>query len=467
VVKAWVAGFAAALVLLVGDATGSAFAKQDVLIPMDDGVSIAATLSTPEGAPPAAGWPAIVFMHGLAQNRQIAEAIAEGYGFVGQSYAVLTFDARGHGESGGLIGIDGPREIADVKAIFAWLAARPDVADSKIGAWGISYGGGAALNSLAAGVPWAAVEVAETWTDLYSALVPNGLPKSGVIGVFLASLPQAKLDPSVLAVREAAFTGTNPGLLRSWATARSSLSRLRGKRTPVFFMQGRRDFAFGLDQATRAYALLAGPKRLWIGNHGHAPSTFPAADTTKMLADGKRWFDRFLRGVQNGIDKQPPVVVAVEGKAVTRSYAGPPRAREAEPLVFLRRSVRITPAQKWSVSAGAAPGEIYGSPGVGVTATATGGWSRLVAVLSARTPDGREIVVSAGGVPTRPGKRTYAIGMIDQATVIPRGSRLVLTLADSSLAQNPANLLYLKLPTPAGARLTVNRVALTYGYLRG
>ena len=52
--------------LFVGEATGSALSKQDVSIPMDDGVSIAATLYLPDGAAPAGGWPAIVFLHGFA-----------------------------------------------------------------------------------------------------------------------------------------------------------------------------------------------------------------------------------------------------------------------------------------------------------------------------------------------------------------------------------------------------------------
>ena len=51
---------------------------------MDDGVSIAATLYVPDGAPPAGGWPAIVFLHGLAGNRQQMNALVEGYGFTGQ-----------------------------------------------------------------------------------------------------------------------------------------------------------------------------------------------------------------------------------------------------------------------------------------------------------------------------------------------------------------------------------------------
>ena len=94
-------------------------------------------------------------------------------------------------------------------------------------------------------------------------------------------------------------------------------------------MQGRRDFAFGLDQATRAYTRLAGPKRLWIGNHGHAPSTFPTVDSQKMLAEGKLWFDRFLRGVETALDDKPRVVIATERQGddadVRAAPAGPPR----------------------------------------------------------------------------------------------------------------------------------------------
>ena len=84
-VKVWLAALAGALAFLVGDASGSPAAKLDVSIPMDDGVSIAATLYLPNGSPPAGGWPAIVFLHGLAGNRQQMNALVEGYGFTGGS----------------------------------------------------------------------------------------------------------------------------------------------------------------------------------------------------------------------------------------------------------------------------------------------------------------------------------------------------------------------------------------------
>jgi hypothetical protein len=63
--------------------------------------------------------------------------------------------------------------------------------------------------------------------------------------------------------------------------------------------------------------------------------------------------------------------------------------------------------------------------------------------------------VGGGGVPTRAGSRTYRISLSDQATFLPKGSQLTLTIGSSSLAQNPANLLYLDLPFPSTARLAV------------
>jgi len=455
--KAWTAAVAAALALvLVGGASPApTFTSQDLTIRMDDGVSIAATLFEPTGTAPSAGWPAVILMHGLGGDRSSMNALAGAMGLVGDQYAVLTFDARGHGASGGLIGIDGQREIKDVGEVFHWLDTRPEIDGAKIGAFGLSYGGGAALNSLVAGIPWAAVEAAETWTDLYSALVPGGLPKSGIIAGFLAGLAPGKLDPTLESIREDAFTNTNQAAVRAWAAARSCLPDLRGKHTPVFFMQGRRDFAFGIDQAARGYAALKGPKRLWVGNHGHPPSTFPAADTPKMLVDGKAWFDHFLRGAQNGIDRTKPVTVAAEGSARVERFARLPQTVVETPAAGGRMTISRAGKVVRALGRTDSPFEAYGSPKVDVAATAIAGWSRLVAVLSARTQSGKQIVVADGGTSTRPGARTYTVALQSQATFVPKGSRLTLTLAASSTAQNASNLVYLDLPMPAGAKLRV------------
>jgi hypothetical protein len=103
---------------------------------------------------------------------------------------------------------------------------------------------------------------------------------------------------------------------------------------------------------------------------------------------------------------------------------------------------------------------------VRTSVAASGGWSRLVAVLTARTPQGKEIVVAAGGVPTKRGAQKLTIKLSSQATFIPRGSRLTLTLGSSTLAQSSSNLLYLDLPMPPSARVRVGSAVLTLPGLR-
>ena len=458
------AALVAALVLVVGEASGSTASVQDLSIPMDDGVTIAATLQLPDAAPPAGGWPAIVFLHGLSGTRQPMSALASAYGFTG-SYAVLTFDARGHGQSGGLVSIDGPREIADTRAVFQWLADRPDVDGNNIGAWGISYGGGAVLNSLVAGVPWNAVFTVETWTDLYSALAPQGLVKSGLVAGLAGSIPEARRDPSLAAVQAAAFAG-NAALVKPWAAERSSLSKLGAVTTPVFMAQGRRDFLFGIDQGAQAFQRLKGPKALYVGLHGHAPSTFPAADTGVLMMRAREWFDCWL---VNAACNAPAASVYVapesfNGQVARRGATLPPVSPSivAFPGVstFAKtgKAVRSAPMRKAV--------EVYGSPTLKTSVAASGGWSRLVAVLTARTPQGKEIVVSAGGVPTKPGVQKLTIRLASQATFIPRGSRLTLTMGSSSLAQSTSNLLYLDLPMAATARVRVGSAVLRLPGLR-
>lgn len=464
-VKVLLAALVAALVLVAGEAAGSPTAKQDVSIPMDDGASIAATLYVPDGTAPSGGWPAIVFLHGLSGNRQQMNALVEGYGFTGGTYAILTFDARGHGDSGGLVGIDGPREVADTRAVHDWLAARPEISDTKIGAWGISYGGGAVFNSLVAGVPWTAVATVETWTDLYSALMPQGLVKSGLVAGLSTSIPDARRDPSLAPLTAAAFEG-DLAAVKPWATARSSLAKLGSITTPVFMAQGRRDFLFGIDQGTRAFQRLKGPKVLYVGLHGHAPSTFPAADTAFLMSQVHAWFDCFL--AQTPCSRAPAAfALAPETFSGTVPWRGtlPPVSPSFVSFPGVTTFARSGKATRTSAPLRSAI-EIFGTPTVQTSVAASGGWSRLVAVLTARTPQGKEILVSAGGVPTKPGAHKVTIRLASQATFIPKGSRLTVTLASSSTAQSSANLLYLDLPMSPTARARVGTAVLKLPGLR-
>ncbi len=155
--------------------------------------------------------------------------------------------------------------------------------------------------------------------------------------------------------------------------------------------QGRRDFLFGIDQGTRAFARLKGPKVLYVGLHGHAPSTFPAADTRLPHDEGAAPGSTATCASTGCDGDQASVYVAPE------NVPRPGRTTRARlPPVsptFVSFPGVTTFAQSGKVVRTSAPLrkaiEIFGAPTVQTSIAASGGWSRLVAVLTARTPAGQ------------------------------------------------------------------------------
>jgi predicted acyl esterase len=449
-------------------ATASAFSKEDKQILMGDGVRIAATYYVPDGAPPAGGRPAVMLLHGLGGSRTAPgplgmslNSIAETQ-LVPQGYAALTFDARGHEQSEGLVSIDGPREIQDVRELFNWLAAQPGVHGQRIGAFGYSYGGGAIWRATAEGVPFAAIEPAIAWTDLYSALVPQNLARSGVVLGFWQSI-QARAAPGLDSIVNDAITGQNLPAVRAFADQRSVRKLLGNIHVPTFLMQGRRDFAFDPDHALTAYARLKVPKRLYLADFGHAPAANPPGEAAHVLPEVREWFDRYLKGLPNGIDRKPPIEVAPDPwTGRTFQYRTLP-ARKTLRLSFPGRAeiasagkvARTKPRLRTRT-------ETFGSPVLRVSLASPNGWPEMVAVLSALTPQGKELVVSAGGARVRlgPKPKQVTVRLISQLTAIPRGSRLRLTIAATSTAQSSGNLLYFT-GIPRSRRLVVGPASLS------
>jgi predicted acyl esterase len=380
---------------------------------------------------------------------------------VPQGYVALTFDARGHGESGGLVGIDGPREVQDVRELFDYLAAKPDVDPRRIGGYGYSYGGGALWRAAAEGVPFAAIVPATTWTDLYSALAPQNFAHSGVVLGFWQSIV-SRASPELEPIVNDLLSGQNAGAVRAFADARSSRKLLGKIHVPTFLMQGRRDFAFDLDQALTAYSRLNVPKRLYLADFGHAPSPHPAGELQRVLPEARAWFDRYLKGLPNGIDTRPPVEIAPDPwTGRTFSYRTLPKRKTLRLSFAGRKAIGSTGKVVRTLPRRKKKAETFGPPVVRVALSSTTRWPHVVAVLSAVTR-GRELVVSAGGTRVGLGRKPkqVTIRMLSQVTGLPRGSRLRLTVAATSTAQSPANLLYL-LSVPRTARLTVGPAKLS------
>src|SRR5579864_63623 len=219
---------------------------QPVTIIASDGVPLACSIVEPDGAPPAGGWPAVILFHGLGQSHSDMEPIAT-QALAPAGFASLECDARGTGASGGGWGLDGPRESQDARDLFTWLAARPEISDTQIGAFGISLGGGAVWNATAAGVPFKAIVPVITWTNLQTALAPSGLAKSGLVQLLALQVPTSRWDPQLLAA-EPALLQSNTAAVAGIAGARSVSAQLSSISTPTLLIQGRHDFLFDIDQ---------------------------------------------------------------------------------------------------------------------------------------------------------------------------------------------------------------------------
>jgi len=441
---------------------GATPAPQELTITAPDGTPLSCALVEPDGTPPAGGWPGVMLFHGLGGKHQDMEPVALGF-LAPAGYASLMCDARGEGASGGVFGLDGPTDVADTQFLFNWFAARPEISDTQIGALGISLGGGAVWNAAVAGVPFKAIVPTITWTNLTTALAPQGLSKSGLVTLLAQEVPTARWDPSLLAAEQSLVTSSNIAAVSTLTAPRSPLTHLSAITVPTLLIQGRHDFLFDIDQAEAAYKLLAGPKRLYIGDLGHSPAPNPPAEQPAYFGLAVQWFDRFLKGTPNGVDAQATVQLAHDpwdGKTTT--YAGLPST--ATSSVALPGTTTISSGGK--VVRGArltgGPHETFGDSTVTVRYSGAKNWDRLVAVL---TIAGQSTPISAGGVKLTKASGVATIHLMNESVLVPSGARLVVYLGATSTVQSSADALYLDDVQP-GASITIGRETLALSALK-
>jgi ABC-2 type transport system ATP-binding protein len=136
--------------------------------------------------------PAVVLAHGFGGSKDsVADEARE---LAGRGYVVLTYSARGFGESTGQIGLDDPRfEVADLSTLIDRLAERDDVqldaeGDPRVGVAGGSYGGALSLLGAAYDHRIDAIAPQITWNSLTTALFPSQTGKGDAATV--ADTPQ-------------------------------------------------------------------------------------------------------------------------------------------------------------------------------------------------------------------------------------------------------------------------------------
>jgi esterase/lipase len=398
---------AAAAAFFVWVAPAQAFDKQSGFQTMSDGVKIAYDLYVPDGAAPAGGWPGIVLLHGLGGSKDDMAPIATVD--VSHGYAVLAYSARGSGTSTGDLELAGPKETSDQRAMVSYFTGLPQVSDTQVGAWGVSYGGGQLWNGLADGIPYKAAAVNITWTDLYSALWPQNVARSGIVAGFARSV--SARSPLIAANATNAVQSLNMPTVKALVDPRSSFTKLSSITAPVYMFQGRVDWAFDVTQAVNGYTRIRGPKHLYIGQFGHPPSSFPGPDSDYMFGQSLAWFDHFLKGAPNGIEKTKPVTIAAATGPKRVSYPALPKTKVVG--VGFRGTTlgpRTGPVFRQAL-------ETFGISLLKVQVRRVSNYPRLVAVVLAGNR-----VVTHGAIAPKVGLQT--IRLANYVQYIPKGTRL-------------------------------------------
>ncbi|MGJ7905923.1 alpha/beta fold hydrolase [Actinopolyspora sp. H202] len=128
--------------------------------------------------------PSVVLAHGFEGDK--SELAGPARRLAARGFTVLTYSARGFGQSTGRIALNSPSyEVTDARRILDWLARQPEVAtqdeeDPLVGVGGISYGG--ALSMLLAGNDPRVDAIAplNTYNDLRTAMLPNAASSEAI-----------------------------------------------------------------------------------------------------------------------------------------------------------------------------------------------------------------------------------------------------------------------------------------------
>ena len=398
-------------------------------IAASDGKLLACVEGIPNGTAPAGGWPGVILFHGFGQSYADMEPI--GGAMTEFGLATLACDARGTGASEGKFGLDGPAEVQDAQTLYDWFSGQSDISDTEIGAFGLSLGGNAVWNAAVAGVPFKAIVPAITWTSLGAALNPDGVPKTGLIGILSQAVPLANWDPALVQTRQDLLQGNVTPAVKSTEAARSPRPHLHALTVPTLMLQGRHDFLFDMDQVTAAWKLLVGPKRLYLGDLGHPPAKNPSGEQPYYIGDAALWFNYYL--VEANTPRPTPGEVLLSHdpwdtkqtlykklpKTTTASVNLPGKTKLTGGPVFATRSVRLT----------GGPHETFGDGFLTVHYSGAKNWTHLVAMVSVKNT---ATSITEGAAPINSPSGVVRIPLMNEAVLVPRGKRLVVSLGSES-----------------------------------
>ncbi|MET7443295.1 CocE/NonD family hydrolase, partial [Streptomyces sp. NPDC005568] len=292
----------------------------------DGGTVLKANVVTPAGADGTRRYPLIVLptswslpqIEYLAQARKLADS----------GYVVVSYNSRGFWESGGRIEVAGPPDTADASRVIDWALVNTPADAAKIGMAGVSYGAGITLLTAAQDKRVKAVAALSGWADLIDSIYSGRtqhVQAAAMLGGtgHLTGRPSAELQETLKN-----FLGSNLSKeqeMIDWGKKRSAayaVDRINANGTAVMLANAWGDTIFPPNQYADFYERLAGPKRLQFrpGDHATAEATGLLGLPNDVWTDTGRWFDHYLKGEDNGVDREQPVRLKPRSSGGYESY---------------------------------------------------------------------------------------------------------------------------------------------------
>lgn len=322
--------------------------SESVYVEMRDGVKLAVDVTRPaiDGVAVDAAYP-VIWTHSRYHRNMFASGIRDGrvrtnadvypplQRLVRHGYVLCAAGVRGSGASFGRCeGLFAEAETLDAVELIEWFAAQP-WCDGNVGMYGGSYLGITQYMAAAHSPPaLKAIFPDVAAFDMYDLVYPGGVFRrdtfqhwSNLTVALDTQVPPSPVTEDVggVQLREAVsqhtdnwdvMDGYSSAPFRDsvseeldWSTHGPSvlLDEINAAKVPAYHINGWFD-VFALD-ATLWFANYEGPQRLTMGAWSHADLS--RARTVVTSAEQHRWFDRWLKGIENGIDTEPPVQYAL------------------------------------------------------------------------------------------------------------------------------------------------------------
>ena len=246
----------------------------------------------------------------------------------GQGYAIVQYDTRGTGNSGGSTrDMYNQDEQRDGYEMVEWIAAQP-WSNEKVGMMGISYGGVVQWQVAKQAPPHLkAIIVRSGNDDNYTEFIyPGGVLRPFVMWRYapqMTAMNFAPPDPELTGEKWSEIWEEHLQNNRPWGygyvkhmldgpywRGQSLAPDYDRVKCAVFVMGGWADWY--PTALLRAFSKLKVPKRALIGPWGHwwpeVHNTVPGPRIDGRL-EYRKWFDYWLKGIDNGVMEEPPVTL--------------------------------------------------------------------------------------------------------------------------------------------------------------